>query len=159
MSETALIANETIVESPPARAKRARTPSGAMAAPMRFAKDTTQGACAGLLTLAGATQFASANAAPSLIDAFSEGGGLDSIGTGLVAGDFTGLLQIAGAAALFLTAGRGLARVFGLLVFVAAATAYFNGVAPADIIERSRDILAALGPAYETFQNTLMMSS
>lgn len=126
-------------------------------APARFARDTTQGACAGMLTLAGATQLTASGFASDL--ALASGvPSLDTLGMQLVMGNFTGVLQILGAAALFLSAGRGLGRVLGLLVFVGAATAYFNGVAPGDILERSRDIVQALGPAYQTFQDSLTNS-
>lgn len=153
MSDTILAADGAIVEQRPARLGLAM-PS-AMSAPVGFLKNTTQSACAGLLTLAGATQITSAAAAADGLSVFT-GGSIEPLAARLVAGDLTGVLQILGAIALFLTAGRGLARVLGLLVFLAAASAYFNGVGVADIIGRSQDVFQALGPAYETFQTSLM---
>ncbi len=155
MSETAIISNGAILESPPQNTGPIAPRMGAMAAPMRFAKNTTQGACAGLLTLAGATQFSGSAVSSSLADVFAAGS-THALGAQLVAGNMTGVLQVIGAAALFLTAGKGIARVLGLMLFVIAAAAYFNGVAPADVIERSQAVYRALGPAYMTFQESLM---
>ncbi|MEO1252934.1 MAG: hypothetical protein AAFW81_11395 [Pseudomonadota bacterium] len=153
MSETILSQREGRVPRT-GRSAQFRTPA-VMTAPARFAKNTTQGACAGLLTLAGATQISgTAFAADEL--ALASLGSIENLGAQLVMGNFTGLLQIVGAAALFFTAGKGFARVIGLMVFVAAATAYFNGVAPADIVERTRAVYDALGPAYAAFQANLM---
>ncbi len=154
MSET-LFDESIIAETRPENPRRGMT-SAAMA-PARFMKDSAQGACAGLLTLAGATQLSSGAAFANVaagVDAIS----LQNLGMQLVAGNITGVLQIAGAAALFLMAGRGIARVLGLLVFVAAATAYFNGVEVSEIVEQSQRIYQALLPAYATFQEALMSS-
>lgn len=153
MADAILAADGVIAEQRPTRTGLGMP--GAMSAPAGFLKNTTQSACAGLLTLAGATQLTSAAAAADGFSAFT-GGSIEPLAARLVAGDLTGVLQVLGAIALFLTAGRGLARVLGLLVFVAAATAYFNGVGATEIINRSQDIFRALGPAYETFQASLM---
>ncbi len=93
------------------------------------ARNFGQGACASLLTFAGATQLA-VGAAPTLdITAFSSA---DLLVRSLVEGDFMGWPQILGGAALFLAAGRGFARVAGLLTFVAVVFAYFQGVEASD---------------------------
>jgi hypothetical protein len=155
MSETVLAPAGPVIESQPVNRVSSLARVGDMAAPMRFAKDTTQGVCAGLLTLAGATQFSGNAISTELTDIFTSGS-TEALGAQLVAGNLTGALQIVGAAALFLTAGRGFARVLGLLVFVIAAAAYFNGVSPADVFERSQAVYQALGPAYATFQENLM---
>ena len=150
MSET-LVIDGPIVES---RSHRSRAMIDVMAPPMRFTKDAFQGACAGLLTLAGSTQFSMSSLSPQSLASIGLPP-LETIAMQLVAGNFTALLQIVGAAALFLAAGRGFARVLGLLVFVAGATAYFNGVEAVDLVERTREIYQALGPAIETFQQEL----
>ncbi|MEM8771038.1 MAG: hypothetical protein AAGD92_05230 [Pseudomonadota bacterium] len=157
MSET-VIAADSIIESPRRSGLGVRPPAAVMA-PAGFAKNTAQGACAGLLTLAGATQFSGAALTPELATLFAGGTSIETLGMQLVMGNFTGILQIIGAAALFLTAGRGLGRVLGLMMFVAAATAYFNGIGPSELLARSQEIYQALGPAYETFQENLMTVS
>ncbi|MEO1137161.1 MAG: hypothetical protein AAFW68_11250 [Pseudomonadota bacterium] len=151
MTAAALTASSAFEDTPAIASPRFAAPP-MMAAPLGFMKNTTQGACAGLLTLAGATQLSAANIGGLRLSDWS----LETIGAQLVMGNFTGLLQIIAAAALFITAGRGLARVFGMLLFVAAAVAYFNGVDVQQIVEQSQTIYQALGPAYETFQTALM---
>lgn len=120
---------DTFALGKPAALARAMPSARRMIQPVGSAANVTrnfgQGACAGLLTLAGATQFAAGAPASFDITAFSDGA---VILEQLVKGDFMGLPQILGGAALFLLGGRGLARVVGLLAFVALAAAYFNGV-------------------------------
>lgn len=151
----ASIPARTAFENTSAVAAPRLTLPAAMPAPFGFMKDTTQGACAGLLTLAGATQLAGSPLG-AVSSASLSGWSIDAVGAQLVMGNLTGVLQIIGAAALFITAGKGLARVFGMLLFVAAAVAYFNGVDLQDIVARSQNIYQALGPAYESFQIALM---
>ena len=61
------------------------------------------------------------------------GGELESIFGAIAGGGFPGVIEIVGAIALFLNAGRGIGRVLGLLGFVAIAAAHTQGVEHAEM--------------------------
>ncbi len=100
-----------------------------------------QGSCAGLLTLAGATQFAAGAPASFDITVFSDA---SLVLEQLIKGDFMGLPQILGGAALFFFGRRRVMRVLGLLAFIVFAAAYFNGVEISDVQVNAEEITRRL---------------
>ncbi len=105
-----------------------------------FCKDTAQGACAGLLSLLGASHIlAPSSAAASL-------GGVQSI-TGLLeraaSGGFAGPVELLGATVLFLTARRTIARTIGLLLFIGFMAATVNGYSMQEMLTVLSDLLRA----------------
>ncbi|GAB4519279.1 MAG: hypothetical protein Kow00133_04900 [Amphiplicatus sp.] len=124
-------------------------------APALFLKDMAQGACAGLLTLLGAMHFSEGLAATNGAAALAADAGfsakMDALIERLLQGGGSGVIEIVGAMALFLSAGRGPARMLGLLGFVAITIAYANGVSEAEfagliegLYERLKGLLAQL---------------
>ena len=108
-----------------------RGAGGAALAPFNFARQILQGACAGLLTLLGATHLAASVEKGEVVFAPAAGFSAESFRLLLenyAAGGLPGALEIVGAAGLFLNAGRGAGRVIGLLGFVAIAVAHANGL-------------------------------
>ncbi|MBB5519604.1 hypothetical protein [Amphiplicatus metriothermophilus] len=131
--------------------ERAPVRGGGVFAPVLFLKNLVQGACAGLLTLLGAMHFSEGLAATNGAAALAADAGfsakMDAIIERLLQGGGPGVIEILGAMALFLSAGRGPARMLGLLGFVAITLAYANGVSEADfvgLIEELYDRLKAL---------------
>ncbi|MEL6370046.1 MAG: hypothetical protein AAFR03_04930 [Pseudomonadota bacterium] len=127
----------SIVETRPLfdRANRSSVGFGGMAlSACNGARSYVQGLTAGLLALAGVTQFSdSAEAAGSVVELFASFASSQGISLEpFVVGDYMGLPQILGGTALFLTAARGWARVVGVLTFIALAMAYFQGVEQVD---------------------------
>ena len=128
--------------------------SGGLWAPIAFVKNAAQGACAGLLTFLGAmhmtvgfdAEHANGDALAALtnIDAAT----LNSVAENLLDGGIPGVIEIIAAAVLFLNAGRGWAKVLGLLGFIAIAFAHANGVSHAEMFEQMTDL-------YETIQSTV----
>ena len=125
--------------------------------PLGFARSVAQGACAGLLTLLGAIHLAGAipqeNRSVETIMELN-GGELESIFGAIAGGGFPGVIEIVGAIALFLNAGRGIGRVLGLLGFVAIAAAHTQGVEHAEMAstllsfaESARDYIMETFPA------------
>ena len=125
--------------------------------PLGFARSVAQGACAGLLTLLGAIHLAGAVPEENRsLETITElgGGDLDSIFGAIAGGGLPGVVEIVGAIALFLNAGRGIGRVLGLLGFVAIAAAHAQGVEHAEMAstllefaERARDYIMETFPA------------
>lgn len=103
-------------------------------APGLFLKNAVQGAGAGFLTLEGSKRVSADGGGaagaessvravdPTILDSLTE------MARGLLAeSSGAGMLLIAGALFLFLTAGKGGGRTIGLLGFVAAVAAYASG--------------------------------
>jgi len=125
--------------------------SGALWAPIAFVKNAAQGACAGLLTFLGAMHISdgvshdgAALAAMANIDAAT----LNTIAENLLDGGIPGVVEIIGAAVLFLNAGRGWAKILGLMGFIAIAFSHANGVSHAEMFEQMSDL-------YENIQTTI----
>lgn len=102
-----------------------------------FCKDTAQGACAGLLSLLGASHIMG----PSSAAAF---GGVQSI-SGLLervaSGGFAGPVELLGATVLFFTARRTIARTIGLLLFIGFMAAYVNGYSMQEMLTALSELL------------------
>ena len=123
-----------------------------------FARNVGQGACAGLLTLLGSMHLAGAMPAEALAAGENRisAGLLDGfVETVFSAAGLPGVLEIIGAIALFLAAGRGAGRIIGLLAFIGFATAYANGVNAeefADLLARVTDFIANAPAAFAASQ-------
>lgn len=104
-----------------------------------FFKNMAQGACAGLLTLLGATHLTGAMqvgaAKPELLAASIDPTTLQGLAAVFLSGSIPGIMEIMGAIALFLNAGNGMGRIVGLLTFVAIAVAHANGVSPDEFLQ------------------------
>lgn len=104
--------------------------------PASFVKNTLQGALAGLMTFFGAIQFTGGGS--SIVPTGDFASELPTFVTtalaGLPAGAATGAVGVIGAAILFMNAGRGIARLLGLLGFIAIAAAYANGANGDDLV-------------------------
>lgn len=115
-------------------------------APFNFIREMAQGACAGLLSLLGVMHLTDAAAPnPEALAALTtlDAANLSAITENLMDGGIPGIVEIIGAAVLFMNAGRGWAKILGLMGFVAILTAHANGVAHADILERVSELLDA----------------
>ncbi|MEL7487758.1 MAG: hypothetical protein AAGJ87_11155 [Pseudomonadota bacterium] len=125
--------------------------SGGFMAPINFIKNMGQGACAGLLTLLGAmhlTQGVSIDGAGLASLTSFDSATIDAVVEKLLAGGGPGVIEIIGAAALFMNAGRGWAKIWGLMGFVAIAVAHANGVDHAEFFEKVSEM-------YEFAQTTV----
>lgn len=114
---------------------------GLIAGPVSFLRSIGQGACAGLLAMLGATHLIEAAPLWGKEGAAAEAvasGGLDGFIEAALAGGAPGALELVGAAALFLSAGRGPGKVIGLLAFVAIAWAHAQGVDHSQMIDALR---------------------
>ncbi|MEM6413367.1 MAG: hypothetical protein AAF720_01770 [Pseudomonadota bacterium] len=104
-----------------------------------FFKNMGQGACAGLLTLLGATHLTgvigSSEAHQQLLASSIDPTTLQGLTSSMLISGLPGILEIIGAATLFLNAGRGTGRIIGLLAFVAIAVAHANGVSHTEFID------------------------
>ncbi len=134
------LAHAGAYEAPPRGAGRA------LRGPLAFVKNAAQGACSGLLTLLGAlhlsegvTPDSAGFAALTNLDAAT----LDRVVVNFLDGGVPGAIEIIGAGALFMNAGRGWARVLGLAGFVALALAHANGVDHAELVERLSELYEA----------------
>ena len=107
---------------------------------LNFFKNMGQGACAGLLTLLGAAQLTgvaptgSADIAPLAAGAAIPTT-LEELAAAFLSSGAPGVLEIIGAIALFLNAGRGAGRILGLLAFVLLAVGHANGVSHTEFLE------------------------
>ncbi len=95
-------------------------------------KDTSQGACAGFLSLIGATHLTGGTSAFGASG--SNIGFLDNIWTTLSANGMAGPVELLGGIALFLAARRTVSRTFGLMAFIVFAAAIANGYTVSDIL-------------------------
>lgn len=95
-------------------------------------KDTTQGACAGFLSLIGATHLTGGGSAFGTTG--SNIGWLDGLWTSLSANGMAGPVELLGGIALFLAARRTVSRTVGLLAFIVFAVAIANGYTLADML-------------------------
>lgn len=112
-----------------------------------FCKDGMQGACAGLLSLLGATHIA---ASPTPIA--STGAGFESLPAILQnfsAGGIAGPVELLGGIVLFLAARRTVARTIGLLGFVGFLWAYANGYELPEMLSFLSDLLGRIAGALE----------
>jgi hypothetical protein len=130
--------------------------------PLTFLRNVLQGALAGIMTFFGAMQFAGASSAEAgavSADATASLAGLppevsasiSSFLSGIPSGGGSAAVAIIGAAVLFMSAGRGVARILGLMAFIAVATLYANGANPEDftpfltsVYESIKDAIPAL---------------
>ena len=95
-------------------------------------KDTSQGACAGFLSLIGATHLT--GGASAFGASGSNIGFIDNIWTSLSANGMAGPGELLGGIALFLAARRTISRTVGLLAFIVFAVAIANGYTLADML-------------------------
>lgn len=112
-----------------------------------FCKDGFQGACSGLLGLLGATHMTGAPA--GFAQLHSNISWLDTIWSSISAGGLAGPAELLGGAALFFAARRTVARLLGLLAFVAFISAYANGYSASDILSALADVLTQIAGALD----------
>lgn len=101
------------------------------AAPAGFLIRAAQGAGAGVLTLLGAMRLVE-GVGSDAVNTVMTNANIDNLVEGFLAAGAPGGAEIAAAVALFLNAGRGTGRVFGLLAFVAISAAFANGASHGD---------------------------
>lgn len=102
-------------------------------------KDVCQGACAGFLSLMGATHLTGAQSSFGTVGSNIDF--LDQVWASLSANGLAGPVELLGGIALFLAARRTISRTVGLLGFVAMVVAYANGYSFADMISALSDLL------------------
>ncbi len=112
-----------------------------------FCKDGVQGACAGLLGLLGATHMTGAPA--GFAELHSNIPWLDTIWSSISAGGLAGPVELLGGVALFFAARRTIARLLGLLLFIAFITAYANGYSASDMLSFLANVLVQAAGALE----------
>ncbi|MEE2692699.1 MAG: hypothetical protein VX640_14280 [Pseudomonadota bacterium] len=122
-------------------ARRRSSPGAAVFGPLGFLKDLAQGAGAGALTFLGAMKL-SAGAAPLT---------LETVMHRVMQGGAPGAIEIAGAAALFLSAGKGPGRVLGLLAFIVLVSVYANGAESAEVVAYIENLYAKLSQILSNF--------
>jgi hypothetical protein len=114
-----------------------------------FGVDTARGACSGLLALIGGVHMTGTATSAAVTGAGWQS--ITSVAEMLSSGGFAGPAELIGGAALFLTTRRPLARMMGLLAFIAFIAAYANGysindmiLALSGVLERASGILQSL---------------
>ena len=112
-----------------------------------FCRDTAQGACAGLLSLLGATHMMNATGAgaPSVAPQ-----SLTGLLEGMAASGIAGPVELIGAAVLFFTARRTIARTLGLLLFVGFMAATANGYSITEMLTLLSDVLKGAAGVLES---------
>ncbi len=113
-----------------------------------ISKDACQGACAGFLSLIGATHLTGGTSAFGVSG--SNIGFLDNIWTTLSANGMAGPVELLGGVALFLAARRTISRTFGLLAFIIFAAAIANGYTVADMLSMTSDFLKGAAGVLES---------
>lgn len=130
-----------------------RTAWAPLAAMVKFGRNVGQGACAGLLTYVGAMHIAGSLGPDALAAAQSSWpAALRILGQNFASNGFAAPVEIAAAATLFLSAGRGPARLLGLFGFIGFALAYAHGVDRAEMIKALLDGIDAVRAFVERFQ-------
>lgn len=124
-----------------------------LASTLNFGRNIGQGACAGLLTYLGALHF-TGGMGPEALAAAQSGGpaALRAVVQNFEASGFAAPVEIVAATALFLSAGRGPARLLGLFGFVAFAVAYANDIGRAEALQAVLDGLDAVRAFLAQFQ-------
>lgn len=107
-----------------------------------FCKDGFQGACSGLLGLLGATHMTGAPA--GFAELHSNIAWLDTVWSSISAGGLAGPAELLGGVALFFAARRTIARLLGLLAFIAFIAAYANGYSAADMLSALAGVLTGI---------------
>ena len=132
---TAVRRHGPVFDTRPARENAA---GGPVRGVFGFCKDTAQGACAGLLSLLGASHMMGASsAATSLGGVQSFSGLLERVASG----GFAGPVELLGATVLFFTARRTIARTIGLLLFIGFMAAYVNGYSLVEMLNALSELL------------------
>jgi len=128
---------------------------GVLFAPLNFIRKIGQGACAGLLTLLGAMHLAkdASLSDPSVASlAAMDGASLEAVVATLMQGNGPGIIEILGAIALFLNAGRGPARILGLMGFVLIVGAQANGVDQSELLQKATELYELAQQIMQKFQ-------
>lgn len=134
---TAVRGRGPVFDASPAAERKA---GGPLRGVFGFGRDTAQGACAGLLSLLGASHImGSSSAAASLGGVQSMSGLLERVASG----GFAGPVELLGATVLFFTARRTIARTIGLLLFIGFMAAYVNGYSMQEMLTVFSDLLRA----------------
>ena len=123
--------------------------------PLNFMRSVGQGACAGLLSLIGSMHLLAAWPAENRsISGFlnTDATGVEGLVEASLAGGLPGLIEILGAAALFLSAGRGVGRLIGLMGFLAIVAAHVNGVTHEELWGQAGAVLEYLAQTAEKIQ-------
>jgi len=126
-------------------------------APINYIRNLAQGACAGLLTLIGTLHLTAPGAegqqAAASLTQF-DGASLEGLIEASLAGGLPGMIEILGAAALFLSAGRGSGRLIGLLGFIAILVGHANGVTHEDILQQAGELVEFVQQTAQKIQAT-----
>lgn len=110
-------------------------------------KDACQGACAGFLSLIGATHLTSG---PSVFGELTSANGMfDQVWSALAANGMSGPIELLGGIALFFAARRTVSRTIGLVAFIAFVAAYANGYTLADIAGVASTLLESVAGALD----------
>ncbi len=122
---------------------------------LRTVRKFTHGAGSALLVFAGADSLTAATSAAQIDDASRINlTTIDGVAQSLLSGALAGPLQVAGAAFLFLAAGKCTARLLGLLAAGAAIFLYLQGVALSDVVAYVERFAARLSAAQTAFMTT-----
>ena len=125
--------------------------------PFSVVRKMIQGAGAGFLMLSGAGAIDDGQEiVPTEMYDFTSADGLTEA---FFAGAFNDPIQIAGAAFIFLAAGKCVARFFGLAAALAAFAAYTNGVSTGDIMAIFGSAGERLSAAATAFMNPTLVEA
>lgn len=122
-----------------------------------YGRSIMQGACAGLLTLMGTLHLTEAwPLEQQSIEGLTQidGTGVEGLIEASLAGGVPGLVEILGAIALFLSAGRGSGRLIGLMGFIAILVGHANGVTHDDLFEHAGELLEFVQNTAQKIQAT-----
>ncbi|WP_411818017.1 hypothetical protein [Hyphococcus sp. DH-69] len=109
-------------------------------------KDVSQGACAGFLSLMGATHLTGGEGLGSVS---SNIGFLDQIWSSLAVNGMAGPVELLAGIALFLAARRTISRTLGLGLFIAFIAAQANGYDVSDMLKLLSNLLKSAAGALE----------
>jgi len=127
-----------------------------------FCKNLFQGACSGAMTIVGVLNTIGADLAllPALpLENFVHSA-LSQMKIGeFVTSDYAGLIEIAIGAALFLTAGNGMARTIGLLGIIIYISLAATGTDFSGLITMGQDLAVKLIPLWEYVQNLMSLAT
>ncbi|MBY0423805.1 MAG: hypothetical protein K2Q06_15985 [Parvularculaceae bacterium] len=121
--------------------------------PFSVFRKSAQGAAAGMLGFSGAGGLGAGGAGGASTITADHLSSIDGFIGGLASGAFNGPLQLLAAAAVFLAAGRCVARMFGLGAVVLAYVAYASGVRWEDVSPIAASLGVRFAAAWQAFLN------
>ena len=110
-------------------------------------KDACQGACAGFLSMIGATHLTTE--ASLFGEIGSDVDFLDRIWNSIAVNGMAGPVELLAGFVMFFAARRTVSRTIGLLVFIGFIAAYSNGYSAAEVLTFASDWLAKLALVLE----------